>query len=137
VDFTWDNLEPVVRLLVAVALAGAIGFERELADKPAGLRTHVLVAFGAALFTLASQEFAGTSDPSRIAAGVVAGVGFLGAGAIFRGGGGLVHGLTTAASIWAVAAVGLTVGAGLYLLSTVATLVVLVVLRLSSHAFRG
>jgi putative Mg2+ transporter-C (MgtC) family protein len=130
-------LEPVVRLLVAVALAAAIGFERELADKPAGLRTHVLVAFGAALFTITSANFAGTSDPSRIAAGVVAGVGFLGAGAIFRGEQGLMHGLTTAASIWAVAAVGLAAGAGLYLLATVATIIGLIVLRLPSHTFRG
>ena len=94
------ELEMVLRLLLAVALGTAIGFERERAGKPAGLRTHVLVCIGAALFTVASvYGFGENGDPARVAAGVVAGVGFLGAGTIIRTGEGVLAGLTTASSI--------------------------------------
>lgn len=125
------ELEMVLRLLLAVVLGTAIGFERERAGKPAGLRTHVLVCIGAALFTVASvYGFGENGDPARVAAGVVAGVGFLGAGTIIRTGEGVLAGLTTASSIWAVAAIGLVAGAGLYVLAPVATLVVILVLRL-------
>lgn len=124
------ELEMVLRLLLAVALGGVIGYQRERAGKPAGLRTHILICVGAALFTLASIYGFTDSDAARVAAGVVAGVGFLGAGAILHRGGGIVEGLTTAATIWAVAAIGLTVGSGLYLVPTVATAITLVVLLL-------
>ncbi len=108
-------------MLVAGVLGGLIGLQRELAGKPAGLRTHFLVSLGCALFTVASLEGFPGADPARVAAGIVTGVGFLGAGAIIRGGEGIVVGLTTAASVWAVAAIGLAIGAGLYLHSLVAT----------------
>ena len=125
------ELEMALRLLLAASLGAAIGYQRERAQKPAGLRTHVLIAAGAALFTIASSYgFGIEADPSRIAAGVVAGIGFIGAGAIIRREGGIVEGLTTAATIWAVAAIGLAAGAGLYIVSAVTTAVVAIVLLL-------
>ena len=125
------QVEMVLRLLLAAGLGAAIGYQREKAGKPAGLRTHILVCIGAALFTIASiYGFGMGADPARIAAGIVVGIGFLGAGAIMRRGEGIVEGLTTAATIWAVAAIGLAAGAGLYLISGVAAAVTLVVLFL-------
>ena len=124
------ELEMVLRLLLAVALGAIIGFQRERSGKPAGLRTHVLICVGAALFTVTSIYGFGADDAARVAAGVVAGIGFLGAGAIIRGGEGVVAGLTTAATIWAVAGIGLAAGAGLYLVSSVTTLLILIVLLL-------
>ena len=117
---------------MAAALGAGIGYQRERAGKAAGLRTHVLICLGSALFTLVSiYGFEGTVDPSRVAAGVVAGVGFIGAGVIFRGSRGeMVAGLTTAASVWAAAAIGLAAGAGLYLISAVATLIIVGVLMI-------
>ena len=124
-----SEVEMILRLLLAAALGAIIGYQRERAKKPAGLRTHVLICIGAAVFTIVSiYGFGATDDTARVAAGVVAGVGFLGAGAIIRGGEGIVAGLTTAATIWAVAGVGLAAGAGLYLVSAVATALILVVL---------
>ena len=128
------EVEMVLRLLLATALGAAIGYQRERAGKPAGLRTHILICVGAALFTIASIYGFGTAgDSARVAAGVVAGVGFLGAGAIIRGGEGIVAGLTTASTIWAVAGIGLAAGAGLYLVSAVTTAIVLIVLFLPSR----
>ena len=125
------EVEMVLRLLLATALGAIIGYQRERAGKPAGLRTHVLICLGAALFTVASlYGFGAVADPARVAAGIVAGIGFLGAGAIIHREGGLVAGLTTAATIWAVAAIGLAAGAGLYLVSAVTTILVLIVLLL-------
>jgi putative Mg2+ transporter-C (MgtC) family protein len=100
-----------MRLAVAGGLSGVVGFEREAAHKAAGLRTNVLVGLGAALFTLVSIDGFPGADPARIAAQVVVGVGFLGAGAIFRHGA-TVEGLTTAASLWSVAAIGVAAGSG-------------------------
>jgi putative Mg2+ transporter-C (MgtC) family protein len=123
------EVEIILRLLLAAALGAIIGYQRERSKKPAGLRTHVLICIGAALFTVASiYGFGAAGDAARVAAGVVAGVGFLGAGAIIRGGEGIVAGLTTAATIWSVAGIGLAAGAGLYLASAVATALVLIVL---------
>ena len=127
------ELEMVLRLLLAAALGAVIGYQRERAGKTAGLRTNILICVGAALFTMASYGFGSAADPSRIAAGVVAGIGFLGAGVIIRTGEGLVAGVTTAATIWAVAGIGLAAGAGLYLISAVATALVLIVLFLPHH----
>ena len=125
------ELEMVLRLLLAVALGALIGYQREKSGKTAGLRTLVLVCVGAALFTLASIDgFGVAADPSRVAAGIVVGVGFLGAGAIIRREGGAVEGLTTAATIWMVAAIGLAAGAGLYIASTVSAGIILIVLLL-------
>jgi putative Mg2+ transporter-C (MgtC) family protein len=143
----WDVL---LRLAVAGALSGAIGLERELRDRAAGLRTHMLVGLGAALFTLVSAygwndfEFSTASgvvfDPTRIAAQIVTGIGFLGAGAIIRQGI-TVRGLTTAATLWIVAAIGMAIGAGYYSAGLIATGLVLVGLGpfrwLEGHATFG
>ena len=119
-------LDMALRLLLAIALGAIIGYQRERAGKAAGLRTHTLISMGAALFTVVSIfGFSGAVDPSRVAAGVVAGVGFIGAGVIFRGmggGGDRVAGLTTAASIWTAAGVGLAAGAGMWLIAVIAGL---------------
>jgi putative Mg2+ transporter-C (MgtC) family protein len=112
-----NDLELLGRLLLAATLGGAIGAERELNDQAAGLRTHMLLTIGACMFTLVSAYgFGGPADPSRLAAQIVTGIGFLGGGAIVRHGL-TVKGLTTAASIWATASVGVAVGAGRYLLA--------------------
>jgi len=119
--------EATLRLLAAAALSGVIGMEREIAQKTAGLRTHMLVGLGAGLFTLIGAAAFPGADPARVAAQIVPGVGFLGAGAIFRHGLN-VKGLTTAAGLWSVAAVGMAAGAGWYAVATAATVVALVVL---------
>ena len=125
------EVEMILRLLLAVALGAVIGYQRERTGKPAGLRTHILICAGAALFTVVSlYGFGAAADPARVAAGIVAGIGFLGAGAIIRREEGVVAGLTTAATIWAVAAIGLAAGAGLYLVSAVTTAIILIVLCL-------
>ena len=120
-----------LRLIVGLLLGAAIGFERELNRQPAGFRTHSLVALGAALFTVVSAfGFDGLgADPTRIAAQVVSGIGFIGAGTIlqYRGN---IRGLTTAASLWSVAAVGMAAGAGLYVMAVVGTVLILVVLSI-------
>ncbi|NWF77678.1 MAG: MgtC/SapB family protein [Chloroflexi bacterium] len=126
-------LEMILRFLLAAALGAGIGFQRERAGKAAGLRTHILVSAGAALFTLASiYGFSGdVVDISRVAAGVVVGIGFIGAGVILRGQREKeVAGLTTAASIWITAAVGLAAGAGMYSISVIAAAVTVGVLFL-------
>ncbi len=124
------DLLMALRLLLAAALGGAIGYERERAGKPAGLRTHMLICVGAALFTAVSVfGFTGPADPSRIAAGVVTGVGFIGAGAIiFRTAEGYIAGLTTAATIWVVAGIGVAAGAGLYIAAVITTAITLITL---------
>jgi putative Mg2+ transporter-C (MgtC) family protein len=120
-----------LRLLVAAGLGLAIGFEREIHRHPAGLRTHMLVALGSGLFTVLSiRGFLGEPgtapvDPTRIAAQIVSGIGFLGAGAILKDGI-VIRGLTTAASLWATAAVGMAAGAGEYVIGVVAAVVILV-----------
>lgn len=127
-----STLEFVLRIFVASLLGGAIGLEREYRDKAAGFRTHFLVALGSALFMIISAYgFFGALvsaehrlDVSRIAAQVVSGIGFIGAGTIiFQKN--AVHGLTTAAGIWVTAAIGLTCGAGMYILAVAATVLVL------------
>ena len=126
-------LEMTLRFLLAVALGAGIGFQRERAGKAAGLRTHILVSAGAGLFTLVSiYGFGGAVvDISRVAAGVVIGIGFIGAGVILRGTREKeVAGLTTAATIWITAAIGLAAGAGMYLVSVIATAVAVGVLLL-------
>ena len=126
----WHELDLVLQLLIAALIGGLIGYERERAEKPAGFRTHLLVCVGAALFTIVSiHGFAGNADPARVAAGVVVGMGFLGAGTIIRSGRSVV-GLTTAATMWAVAAVGLAIGTRLYLAAIVVAILILVALRL-------
>jgi putative Mg2+ transporter-C (MgtC) family protein len=130
-----STTEALLRLLAAALLGGAIGFERELRDQEAGFRTHLIVSLGACVFTLVSA-YAWTDwrfstpeglvfDPTRIAAQIVSGIGFLGAGAIIRQGLS-VRGLTTAAGLWVVAAIGMAAGAGYYSAAAITTGVVLV-----------
>ena len=126
-------LEMILRLLLAAALGAGIGYQRERAGKVAGVRTHILVSTGAGLFTLVSiYGFGGAGvDISRVAAGVVVGIGFIGAGVILRGQREEeVAGLTTAATIWITAAIGLAAGAGMYLVSVIATAVAVGILLL-------
>jgi putative Mg2+ transporter-C (MgtC) family protein len=124
------EVEMAIRLLLAAIFGAAVGYEREQAEKPAGMRTLALISLGAAAFTLVSiHGFGVGADPSRVAAQVVTGIGFLGAGAILRLGL-TVRGLTTAASIWAIAAVGVAVGAGMYIISAVGTILTLIILHL-------
>jgi putative Mg2+ transporter-C (MgtC) family protein len=125
-----DELVMVLRILLAAVLGAVIGFQRRQADKPAGLRDIVLICTGSALFTVVSIYGFGLADPSRVAAGIVTGIGFLGAGAIIRRGEGVIKGLTTAATIWVAAGIGMAAGTGLYLIAVVTTAVVLVVLLL-------
>jgi putative Mg2+ transporter-C (MgtC) family protein len=112
--------ELILRVFVAALLGGGIGLQRGLARKPAGVRTHALICLGAALFTALAEGFETVQgfDPSRIAAGVVTGIGFIGAGVILRSETGRIEGVTTAASIWATAAVGVAIGTGLYIIGT-------------------
>ena len=128
------RLDLLGKLMLATVLGGVIGWERESSGKPAGLRTNILICVGAALLTDLSISFGSVSgpqgpvwDPSRIAAQIVSGIGFLGAGTIMQAKG-TVTGLTTAATLWVVAAIGMTVGAGATLEATGTTLLVLVIL---------
>ena len=123
------QLEMALRLLLAAVLGGIIGIQRELWGKPAGMRTLALIGIGAGMFGVISQLSFPGGNPSMIAAGVVTGVGFLGAGAILHRQGG-VEGLTTAATIWVAAGVGLAAGAGLYILAPVVTAVTFIILLL-------
>jgi len=123
--------------MLAVVLGGAIGWEREASSKPAGLRTNILICVGTTLFTDLSIRFSGLDiegavrDPARIAAQIITGIGFLGAGTIIQARG-TVTGLTTAATLWVVAGIGMSVGSGFYLEAAGATLLVLVILVLLS-----
>lgn len=126
-------IQVIIRLLTSVVLGGLIGLEREIQRREAGLRTHILVCLGSALIMLTSlyifdiYKNIGNLDPTRIAAGVVTGIGFIGAGAIIRHQD-AVKGLTTAASIWVVSGIGLTVGCGFLSAAVVTTILVLIVL---------
>lgn len=126
-----DRYNLVLRLLLAACLGGMIGLEREASGKPAGFRTNLLICLGAALITEISFMMKGSGDPGRIAAQIVSGIGFLGAGSILqsRNGGG-VTGLTTAATLWVVAAIGMAVGARAYLAALVATTLVMLALMI-------
>ncbi|TMB83115.1 MAG: MgtC/SapB family protein [Chloroflexi bacterium] len=125
------QVELAVRLIAGLALGAIIGFERELHRQPAGFRTHSLVSLGAALFAIISgYGYGGAAiDPTRITAQIVSGIGFIGAGTIlqYRG---HIRGLTTAASLWSVAAIGTATGTGLYVLAVLGTILILVVLSL-------
>jgi putative Mg2+ transporter-C (MgtC) family protein len=120
--------ENAAAILLAICCGAIIGLERELMHKPAGLRTNILICLGAALFTIISRQMAGDKDAiTRIAAQIVTGVGFLGAGAVIQDRGG-IHGLTTAATIWLVAGVGMACGAKLYSLAIITTVLAIIVL---------
>jgi putative Mg2+ transporter-C (MgtC) family protein len=131
----WDM---ILKLVVALVLGGLIGLERETHGRPAGLRTHVLVCLGSTLFALCSYTIAGTRfDPGRISAQIVTGIGFLGAGTIIRQGS-VIRGLTTAASVWTVAAIGLAVAVGgqMMLVAIAASVLVVATLNLIPHLER-
>ncbi|AKG53468.1 Mg(2+) transport ATPase protein C [Dehalogenimonas sp. WBC-2] len=133
-----DELIMIVRLLLAGVLGGLVGFQREKAGKTAGIRTLALISIGAALFTTLSIFGFETADPARIAANIVTGIGFLGAGAIIlRREEGIVEGMTTAATIWVSAAVGVAAGIGFYVLATAATIIILLVLLLPHSVHKG
>ena len=122
------EMEIVTKLVIAAIFGILIGLEREIHRKPAGMRTHALVCMGAALFTMLSFSFSGSNvDESRIAAGIVTGIGFLGAGIVFRAED-RVRGITTAAELWVLAAIGVAVGMGMYFAATAATVIVLILL---------
>ena len=127
------HLWMLIRLVMAVLLGSVVGYERERQGKPAGLRTHAMVALGAALFTVVSlYGFGESADTSRVAAMIVSGIGFLGAGAILHERGG-VQGLTTAASLWVTAAIGIAVGVGMMLMSLATAALVFAVLRFAPN----
>lgn len=121
----------IMRLLVAALLGGAIGLERQLRHKPAGLRTNLFICFGAAMYTVLSGELAGSlgGDHTRVAAQIIPGIGFIGAGSILHARGSVV-GLTTAATLFVVASVGMAAGGGLYLTAVFATVMILIALAL-------
>ena len=120
----------VTRLLLAAVLGGIIGLERALKRRPAGLRTNMFICFGSAMFTILSEELAGEfmGDHTRIAAQIIPGIGFIGAGSILHAKGG-VSGLTTAATLFVVASIGMACGGGLYLQATFATILILIALQ--------
>ena len=136
-DWGWSKeIEQAIRLLAAACLAGIVGYEREHGDKPAGLRTHMLVGIGACLFTLLMVELVDRfqqdgvqADPIRIVEAITAGIAFLAAGAIIQSRG-EVRGLTTGASLWVGGAVGLASGLGEYILAVMAVVLTLIILRL-------
>ena len=125
--------EVFIKVLIAVVLSGLIGFERERRHRPAGFRTIMLVCLGSALFVLVTLETL-PSEAGRIIAGIATGIGFLGAGTIFRSKS-EVHGLTTAASIWAVAGVGIAIGLGYYLMTLISVVLILIILQLNKMEF--
>jgi putative Mg2+ transporter-C (MgtC) family protein len=127
-----SDLNTTLNLLLAFLLGGAIGWLREKEGKTAGLRTHILVSVGSALFAMLSAEMmlvSGLADPGRIAAGIVSGIGFIGAGCIVQARG-AVRGITTAASVWITAAIGIAAGVGFYVGAIVATVISLITLQL-------
>ncbi|MFH1077829.1 MAG: MgtC/SapB family protein [Patescibacteria group bacterium] len=128
-DFTVQEI--VIRLVAATVLSGLIGMEREFRQKPAGIRTNALIGLGSALMTLAglfiAEQWPDTTDPSRIASVVVQGIGFIGAGAIIQASGS-IRGLTTAATMWVCAGIGILTGFGFYEAALISTIIVLVLL---------
>ncbi len=119
----------LTRLLLAAVCGGLVGIEREYRSKSAGFRTMILISIGSCLFTMLSMYIGAGSNPDRIASNIVTGIGFLGAGVIFRGDN-RVNGITTAATIWAVAAVGMGVGGGYYWMAAITCTLILIVLAL-------
>lgn len=120
------ELEILIKIVVSTVLGLLIGFERAVHNKPAGMRTHSLVCMGSTLFTILSVSVIG-AEPSRIAAGIVTGIGFLGAGIIFQAKN-KMRGITTAAELWVLAAIGISVGIGYYFAALITTLIVIFIL---------
>ncbi|RTL26275.1 MAG: MgtC/SapB family protein [Burkholderiales bacterium] len=130
-----SDIEPTGRLLLASVLGYLIGLEREFAGQPAGERTHALVALGAAAFSVISVTAFPGADPFRLASGVVTGLGFLGAGMILKDTHGQIHGLTTAAGVWAVGSVGVAIGTGMYVIGIACAAITVLVLA-SERVFK-
>ena len=128
-----EYTEVFLRLIFAVVCGGLVGLEREIVHRPAGVRTHMLVSLGSALFILIAIDTL-PNEAARIIAGIITGIGFLGAGTIFKAKN-EVHGLTTAASIWAVSAVGLAIGMGYYFITLISVALILIVLQLNKLEF--
>lgn len=130
-----DNAEIIFAMVLAILLGGVVGYQRQQWGKAAGIRTHALVTLGSTLFTLLSRfgfGFSESTDPSRVAAQIVVGIGFLGAGMILHQKNRVV-GLTTAAGLWAAAALGMTIGVGWYAIAGVATLFILTILLINDR----
>lgn len=121
------DIEILIRFMLSLLWGGLVGAEREYRGKPAGFRTTIMISFGACFFTLMSNAIGGPGNPDRIASNVVTGIGFLGAGVIFRGNDG-VNGITTAATIWTVAAVGMGIGGGYYFAAGCASFLIFFIL---------
>lgn len=139
----WEHLVGIyktnqleVRILLSTLVGAVIGFERELRGKAAGIRTYAIVAMGSCLFTLLSCFADGTHDTTRIAAQIVSGIGFLGAGVIWHKDGGIVEGLTTAASLWGVAAIGMAIGYGFIGIALTSAFMVLIIMELFGVAVK-
>jgi putative Mg2+ transporter-C (MgtC) family protein len=129
-----ELLEIALKLVLSLALGGLVGFERESSQKPAGFRTNILICLGATMMMVLSQLYleaggAGSGDSLRLAAAVITGIGFIGAGTIIQAQG-MVTGLTTAATIWAVGGLGLVVGAGYYLVGVIYTVILILTLNI-------
>ena len=123
------ELELILRLIISFVLSMIIGFEREISLKPAGLRTHILVSVASTLFTILSFHAFPGSDPSRLAASILVGIGFIGAGTIIKTKEKII-GLTTATTLWIVTSIGIAVGAGYYLLASVVSVLAYLILKL-------
>jgi putative Mg2+ transporter-C (MgtC) family protein len=128
------DTEILIRFLLAALWGGIVGLEREYRSKSAGFRTMIMISTGACFFTIMSKAIGDPNNPDRIASNIVTGIGFLGAGVIFRGGENRVSGITTAATIWAVAAVGMGIGAGYYFAAASASLLIIFVLAILPYA---
>jgi len=123
------ELELIIRMIISFILSMIIGLEREISLKPAGLRTHVLVCMGSALFTILSLYAFPGADPSRLAASIAVGIGFIGAGTILKTKEEKIVGLTTAATLWIVASIGVAVGTGFYLLASIVAIFTYIILK--------
>ena len=124
--------EQILKLFLVVFLGGLVGLEREISHKPAGLRTHILVCLGSALVTITSIDYF-AAESSRIVQGIITGIGFIGAGTIIAQGTKGIHGLTTAASLWVVAVIGISIRVGAYLLSIISTVFVVLILFIGKY----
>jgi putative Mg2+ transporter-C (MgtC) family protein len=131
------QLDLCLRIGVAAILSGIVGYNRERNYHPAGLRTHILVGVGSALFTVLSISAFGSDSPGRVAAQIVVGIGFLGAGTIIRNNSRDVHGMTTAADIWAVAGIGMACGVGYYVVAVFAAVIIWFTLAVLRKLDRG
>ena len=123
------EFELVIRLIMGFILSGIVGYEREVREKPAGIRTHILVGLGSTLVTILSIHAFPSGDQSRLAASILVGIGFIGAGTILKTGERIL-GLTTAATLWIVSSIGIAVGSGFYLIAIVTTAISFFALRL-------